>query len=206
MYIPKIFLEENEQKILAFVREYNFATLITAEKDFPTATHLPFIIEDQGEKIFLQAHLAKTNAHWKQFDKETLVIFQEPHAYISPLLYAEMPNVPTWNYVAVHAYGRATIFDEAENLALLEKQVEAFDNEYFLTSWQEISTDYKTNLAKGVVVFEIEVTDLQAKKKLNQNKTGQTAENIIEAFEKSNRENEKVIAEYMKDVHRKDND
>ncbi len=102
-------------------------------------------------------------------------------------------------------YGHARIFDEAENLALLEKQVEIFDEKYFQTDWQKISADYKNNLAKGVVAFEIEVTDLQAKKKLNQNKTGQSAENVIAAFEKSDRANEKQIAEYMEEVHRKDN-
>ncbi len=206
MYIPKLFLEENEEKILAFMREFNFATLVTAKNGFPTATHLPFIIEKREEKIILSAHLAKANAHWKHFDGEILVIFQEPHAYISPVLYGEMPNVPTWNYVAVHAYGRAKIFDETENLALLEKQIAVFDENYFQTDWQKISADYKKNLAKGVVAFEIEVTDLQAKKKLNQNKPGQAAENVIEAFENSDLENEKIIAEYMKEVHRKDDD
>lgn len=203
MYIPKFFLEENEEKILAFMRRFNFATLVSAENDFPTATHLPFIIEKRDEKIIISAHLAKANLHWKQFDKEILVIFAEPHAYISPLIYNEMPNVPTWNYIAVHAYGRAKIFDEAENLTLIEKQIEIYDPKYFETAWREIPSDYKTNLAKGVVAFEIEVTDLQAKKKLNQNKTGQTAENVIEKFEKSGDENEKLIAEYMKEVHRK---
>ncbi len=203
MYIPKFFLEEDEAKILAFMRDFNFATLVTSESDLPTATHLPFITEKRFEKIILSAHLAKANLHWKQFDKEILVIFQEPHAYISPLHYGEMPNVPTWNYIAVHAYGRAKIFDEASNLALIERQIEIFDPKYFETAWQEISKDYKVNLAKGVVAFQIEVTDLQAKKKLNQNKTGQTAENVIKAFEKSDRENEQVIAEYMKEVHRK---
>ena len=68
----------------------------------------------------------------------------------------------------------------------------------------KFQNDYKENLAKGVVAFEIEVTDLQAKKKLNQNKTGQSAENVIEAFEKSENKNERLIAEYMKEVHRKD--
>ena len=203
MYIPKFFLEDDEEKILAFMREYNFAALVTAENDFPAATHLPFIIEKRAEKIILSAHMAKANAHWKQLGRQILVIFQEPHAYISPLLYGETPNVPTWNYVAVHAYGHAKIFDETENLALLEKQIAVFDEKYFQTDWQEISVDYKKNLAKGVVAFEIEVADLQAKKKLNQNKTGQTAENVIAAFEKSDRENERLIAEYMKEVHRK---
>lgn len=203
MYIPKFFVEEDEEKILAFMREYNFAALVTAENDFPTATHLPFIIEKRGEKIILLAHLAKANLHWKQFDKEILVIFQEPHAYVSPLLYGEKNNVPTWNYVAVHAYGKAKLFETAEdNLAFLAKMVEAFDPNYFQSDWQEISDDYKIKLAAGVVAFEIEVVDLQGKKKLNQNKPGKSAENVIKAFEKSDKGNEKLIAEYMKEVHR----
>lgn len=204
MYIPKYFAETDEENLLAFMREFNFATVVTAENDFPTATHLPFIIEKRaGGKIILAAHLAKANSHWKQFEnKEVLVIFQEPHAYISPLLYGEKNNVPTWNYVAVHAYGKAETFKTAEeNLAFLTKMVEAFDPNYFQTDWQELSDEYKINLARCVVAFEIEVTDLQGKKKLNQNKPGKSAENVIEAFEKSDRENEKLIARYMKEVH-----
>lgn len=184
------------------MREFNFATLVTAENDLPFATHLPFIIEKRGEKIFLLAHLAKANPHWQQFEnKEVLVIFQEPHAYISPMLYEKVENVPTWNYIAVHAYGQAKIVNAENNLELLEKQVEAFDKKYFETNWQEISDEYKKNLAKGVVAFEIEVTDLQGKKKLNQNKTGKDAENVIKTLEKSDDENERIIAEYMKEVH-----
>ena len=185
------------------MREFNFATLVTAEKDFPTATHLPFIIEKRGETVVLSAHLARANLQWKQFEnKAALVIFQEPHAYVSPLLYGEKNNVPTWNYVAVHAYGKVETFKTAEeNLLFLAKMVEAFDPVYFQTDWREISEDYKINLARGVVAFEIEVTDLQGKKKLNQNKPGKTAENVIRAFEKSDRENEKLIANYMKEVH-----
>lgn len=203
MYIPKFFAETDEEKLLGFMREFNFAALVTAENDLPTATHLPFITEKRGEKIMLSAHLAKANLQWKQFEnKEALVIFQEPHAYVSPLLYGEKNNVPTWNYVAVHAYGKVRAFKTAEeNLAFLAKMVEAFDPRYFAGDWQEISDDYKINLARGVVAFEIEVTDLQGKKKLNQNKPGKSAENVIEAFEKSDRENEKLIARYMREVH-----
>jgi transcriptional regulator len=202
MYIPKIFAETDEEKLLAFMREFNFATLITAENDIPTATHLPFIIEKRDEKIYLLAHLAKANPHWQQFkNKEILVIFQAPHAYISPMLYEKLENVPTWNYVSIHAYGRAKSFPQVENLQLLEKQVALFDPQYFETNWQKISDEYKINLAKGVVAFEIKVIDLQGKKKLNQNKTGKDAQNVIEALEKSDNENEQLIAKYMKEVH-----
>ena len=180
MYIPKFFEETDQEKLLAFMREFNFATLITSENNFPTATHLPFIVEKRDGKIYLLAHLAKANLHWQQFENnEILVIFQEPHAYISPMLYEKLENVPTWNYIAVHAYGRAKLFPQVENLRLLEKQVAIFDQKYFQTNWQKISDEYKINLAKGVVAFEIEVRDLQGKKKLNQNKLGKDAQNVI---------------------------
>jgi transcriptional regulator len=201
MYTPPLFIEDDPSALLAFMREYNFAVLVTTENDRPEATHLPFIIEERGDKFILLAHMAKANPQWRQFsEKPVLVIFSEPHAYVSPLLYKEKQNVPTWNYVAVHAYGKVKAFEQEENLTLLEKQIQAFDPEYFNGNWPEIDGDYKTNLAKGIVAFEIEITDLQGKKKLNQNKPGEDAHRVIEAFEKGGA-GEQEIARYMKEVH-----
>lgn len=202
MYTPKFFEETDTAKLIAFMREYNFAVLVTVESDRPEGSHLPFIIEERGDRIFLLAHMAKANHQWKQFsDKDVLVIFSEPHAYVSPLLYKEKQNVPTWNYVAIHAYGKVSIIDAEENLSLLEKQIEIFDPAYFNGNWQEIDADYKTNLAKGIVAFEIEVKGLQGKKKLNQNKPGEDAHRVIEAFEKGSAD-EQEIARFMKEVHK----
>jgi transcriptional regulator len=201
MYTPKFFEETDTAKLLAFMREYNFAVLVTAEDGRPEGTHLPFIIEERGSELILLGHMANANPQWKQFsDKDVLVIFSEPHGYVSPLLYKEKQNVPTWNYVAVHAYGKIKVFETEDNLALLEKQLEAFDPEYFNGNWKEIDAEYKTNLAKGIVAFEIEVTDLQGKKKLNQNKPGEDARRVIEAFEKGTT-GEQEIARYMKEIH-----
>jgi len=205
MYIPKFFAEFDEESLLAFMREFNFAALVTAENDLPEATHLPFIIEKRGDKIVLLAHMAKANLHWKQFaGREILVIFQEPHAYVSPLLYAEKLNVPTWNYVAIHAYGKAKIFETAEeNLLLLEKMIAVFDENYFKTNWREIPDEYKLSRAKAIVAFEIEVEDLQGKKKLNQNKDEEDGRRVIEAFEKSENRGEQQIARFMKEIYDK---
>jgi transcriptional regulator len=205
MYIPHFFAETDEESLLAFMREFNFATLVTSENDLPEATHLPFIIEKRAEKIILSAHMAKANLHWKHFaDKEILVIFQEPHAYVSPLLYAEKLNVPTWNYVAIHAYGKAKIFETAEeNLVLLEKMIAEFDLEFFQTNWREIPDEYKLSRAKAIVAFEIEVTDLQGKKKLNQNKGEEDGKRVIEAFESGSNKNEQQIARFMKEIYEK---
>lgn len=203
MYIPHFFAETDKESLLAFMREFNFATLVTSEKNFPTATHLPFIIEKRGEKIVLSAHMAKANLQWQEFaGKDILVIFQEPEAYVSPLLYAEKVAVPTWNYVAIHAYGKAKIFESAEeNLSLLEKMIAEFDPDYLNTNWREISDEYKLSRAGAIVAFEIEVEDLQGKKKLNQNKDEENGRRVIEAFEKSENRGERQIARFMKEIY-----
>jgi transcriptional regulator len=206
MYIPKFFAETDVESLLAFMREFNFATLVSAENNYPTATHLPFIVEQRDDKLILSAHMAKANLQWKEFggngERDVLVIFHEPHAYISPLLYNDKLNVPTWNYVAVHAYGKVKLFETVEeNIALLEKLMTIFDPKYLETNWQEIPYEYKASRAQAIVAFEIEVTDLQGKKKLNQNKGAEDAENVIAALEKSDNKNEQQIARFMKEIY-----
>jgi transcriptional regulator len=202
MYTPPVFIEDDPDNLLTFMRRYNFATLVTSENGPPEATHLPFIIERRGDKFILLAHMARANPQWRQFtEKEVVVIFSGPHAYVSPLLYKDKENVPTWNYVAVHAYGTVKTFETVdENLTLLEKMMAEFDPAYFKGNWREIPEEYKTKLAGAIVAFEIEVTDLQGKKKLNQNKPGEDALRVIEAFEKGSA-GEQEIARYMKEVH-----
>src|ERR1044072_541353 len=166
MYIPKFFAETDVENLLAFMREFNFATLVSAENNYPTATHLPFVSEQRDGPLIRSAHMAKANLQWKEFGgndgRDVLVIFHEPHAYISPLLYKDKLNVPTWNYVAVHAYGKVKLFETVEeNIALLEKLMAVVDPKYFETNWQEIPYEYKAARAQAIVAFEIEVTDLQ---------------------------------------------
>jgi transcriptional regulator len=205
MYIPKYFAETDEESLLGFMREFNFAALVSAVRDLPTATHLPFIIEKREDRLILSAHMAKANPQWKDFgENRVLVIFQEPHAYVSPMLYTDKLNVPTWNYVAVHAYGKVKVFETVEeNIALLEKMIAAFDTKYLETNWREIPYEYKVSRARAIVAFEIEVTDLQGKKKLNQNKGIEDAENVIAAFEQSENPNERQIARFMKEIYDK---
>lgn len=115
MYIPNHFKQEDNDKTMEFMQTYNFALLISVDNELPIATHLPFVVEVQGNSMVLFSHLSKTNPQWKSFaDKEVLVVFSEPHAYISPTLYTHEKNVPTWNYIAVHAYGKIQIANSNE--------------------------------------------------------------------------------------------
>lgn len=172
MYTPKHFEQNNKAKTIAFMQTYNFAIIVSVKDGLPLATHLPFVIEERENGLVLISHMSKANNQWKTFnEKDVLVIFSEPHAYISPSLYEKQQNVPTWNYVAVHAYGKLKFFEsDEEKLHILKMQMQSFEPAY-LEQFKTLDQKYIDGLLKGIVAFEITVTDLQSKAKLNQNKS-----------------------------------
>ena len=198
MYIPKINLETNRDEIIAFMKHFSFATIITAKDNFPTATHLPFIVAVKDDKVILTSHFAKANEHWKEIENnKVLVIFSEPHAYISPKNYDKELNVPTWNYISVHAYGQGKIITETgKTFEVLESTINNYEVSY-KQQWDNFPNEYKMKMLAGIVAFEILVTELQAKKKLSQNRTDAEQQKIIASLSKSNDSNEQLIAEYM---------
>lgn len=200
MYMPKHFKGESESGAIAFMLRYNFATLVCNGHQIPQATHLPFVVEQSETSILLTSHLAKANPQWKQFaNQEALVIFAEPHAYISPTHYDKKQNVPTWNYVAVHAIGSVKIIDEkAALIELMEKSIEHFEARY-KTQWHQLSDRYKSNLLAEVVGLEILVTDLEFKEKLSQNKRQTEQQKIIQSLTESDLSTENAIGNYMRD-------
>ena len=199
MYTPSFNSLTDRKEIIAFMQRYSFATIVTVIDDLPFASHLPFLVREVNDKVTLWSHFAKANPQSRAaFDKSSLVIFTEPHAYISPSNYETETVVPTWNYIAVHAYGKATVLDNVEQKAeLLKHTIETFEAGYY-QQWQSLPDDYKTRMMNGIVAFEIEVTDLQAKQKLSQNRSEQEKENIIHSLEQSADTNEREIAAYMK--------
>lgn len=198
MYTPKHFQLTNEQEAISFMQRYSFATIVTATDNVPFATHLPFLVSKRDDKIILSSHFAKANPQAAEIiGKEILVIFTEPHAYISPKHYEKETNVPTWNYIAVHAYGKATFLPEGEQTAdLLVQMISNYEADY-LTQWNSLSDEYKQRMMKGIVAFEIIVDDLQGKQKLSQNRTVTERESIINALGKSTDTTEAEIAKYM---------
>jgi transcriptional regulator len=198
MYIPKHFQLSDEQEAISFMQRYSFATIVTATDNVPFATHIPFLVSKRDDKIVLSSHFARANPQAAEIiGKEILVIFTEPHAYISPKHYEKETNVPTWNYIAVHAYGKATILSEDEQTAnLLAQMISNYEADY-LTQWNNLPDEYKQRMMKGIVAFEVVVDDLQGKQKLSQNRTEVERENIIEALDKSTDTTEAEIAKYM---------
>lgn len=198
MYIPKINSAANKEEIVAFMQQFSFAAIITAKNGLPVATHLPFVVTNKEDNIILTAHFAKANEHWQDIEQnKVLVIFSEPHAYISTNNYEKELDVPTWNYISVHAYGQGKLItNTAEVMKVLETTINNYETAY-QQQWNNFPEDYKLKMINGIVAFEITVTDLQAKKKLSQNRTATEKQKIIEQLSKSNDTNEKLIAHYM---------
>ena len=205
MYTPARHKESDPKALLEFMKKYSFATMVTAGNGKPIATHVPFVIEEHEEKILLLTHIARANDQWKDFENQAvLVIFQEPHAYVSAKFYNNKEDVPTWNYAAVHAYGTAKIIssrDEVEKL--FYKTFEFYDSSFTQQYNRDLSDDYKIKLINRIVACEIEVTELEGKKKLSQNYSIEEVQRIIDELEKSPDSQVKSTAEMMKEELKK---
>lgn len=199
MYIPSSNLMADVEEAVDFIKLYSFGTLVSAHNNIPTATHLPFFVAYEKGKLLLKSHFAKANPQWKNIkDTTILAIFSEPHAYISPRHYEKKESVPTWNYLSVHVYGQMHLLtDEREAMSVLEETIDYYEPNY-QAQWQTLSESFKHNMVKGIVAFEIEVTDIQGKKKLSQNKTSAEQASIISELSKSQHGSEQSLAAYMK--------
>jgi transcriptional regulator len=187
LYIPEFNRVEDRSVALAFMRSNPFAILISDAEGSPFATHLPFLVDEVGDQIVLRGHMAKANTHWKsmQQEKESLVIFHGPHAYISPSLYEGRENVPTWNYGAVHVYGNAILFfDDAHLNETLHAMIHTFEASY-MAQWTSLREEYRSRMLKHIVGFEIKVKKLEAKFKLSQNRTKTEQAQVIKSLQQS---------------------
>lgn len=203
MYIPNGFQFDNDDEKVAFMKQYSFATIITTKDNFPIATQLPFLVEKNSDKLVLSSHFALANEQAKIITENiSLVIFTEPHAYISPKHYEKRESVPTWDYIAVHAYGKAKILDdETSKLKILERMIHFYEKDY-LQQWDGLTEKFRTGMMRGIVAFELEVSDLQGQKKLSQNKTVAERDRIIEQLENGGNTVEKDLAKYIREENK----
>jgi transcriptional regulator len=186
VYIPEFNRIEDRDTSLAFLRAHPFAVLISSMDGLPFATHVPLAVTERSGQIVLRGHVAKANPHWKSFqqEQESLVIFQGPHAYISPALYEIRESVPTWNYAAVHVYGRVSLVDEKQAREILEALIAEFDSSY-AAHWASLSEEYRSRMLRHIVAFEMLASRLETKFKLSQNRTRAEQANIVQALTNS---------------------
>jgi transcriptional regulator len=185
VYIPEHFRVRERATAVAFMRANPFAILVSSTDDGPFATHLPLVIRESGEQVVIRGHVAKANPHWRYLEREpeSLIIFHGPHAYVSPANYNTREVVPTWNYGAVHVYGNARTFSEpAALLGVLHELIPMFEAQY-AEQWASLSQPYRERMLSHIVGFEIEVSKIEAKFKLSQNRTKEEQENVIASLE-----------------------
>jgi transcriptional regulator len=184
MYVPRHFASGERAELHALMREFGFAVIVTGDGGRPYASHLPFALEVGADgRETLYGHVARANPHWRAFDgaREALVVFQGAHAYVSPSWYETRLSVPTWNYEAVHAYGRPLAFDgEEPTLAVLKRLVALYESEA-TGPWrmESLPDDYLRTQLKGIVAFEMPVERLEGKLKMSQNKSAADRAGVI---------------------------
>ena len=150
MYIPAAFRESNTARLHEFMREHSFALLTSHSACGLVASHLPLLVDaTRGSLGTLAGHFAKANEQVADAGAESLAVFSGPHAYISPTWYQTPNTVPTWNYVAVHAYGVLRLIeDKAHTAHRLEQMIEK-------SAVDKSKTNWRTTLKKpDVVAFE----------------------------------------------------
>jgi transcriptional regulator len=195
MYSPPYNQIENHAEILEFMRANNFALLVTGTGGTLHGSHLPVLVNEHDGKISLDMHMARNNAQWKEFfDDEVMVVFFGPHAYVSPRWYEEKERVPTWNYAAVHAYGVPKVLDDPKAKHANQRRLVATMDAPWLATFDALRPEYVKMMLEGIVNFEIEVTRLETRWKLSQNRSRREQELIAAELEKSADSSERALA------------
>ncbi|HCR54162.1 MAG TPA: protease [Cytophagales bacterium] len=198
MYIAKYNRNENREEQLDFIRKNSFGVLINEVNGRPWATHIPFTLNREGSK--LTSHMSRGNQQWRHFtsDKEVMIIFSGPHSYVSSSWYNH-ENVPTWNYIAIHVYGKIKIIEGDELKASLKELTNHYEADSINpVSVEKLTPSYLEREIRGIVAFEIDITNIEAAYKLSQNREKEDYENIISELNKKEDVGAKAIAHEMK--------
>ncbi len=173
MYLPPQFNSDDRAHALALMRAHPLASLISLDGEgWPFVTHLPLHVQERGEALVLLGHVAKPNPHWRflQERPQAVVTFLGPHGYMSPSVYPDRMRVPTWNYLAVHCRVNARLLAEDASKNQLLKLLISDHEPAYAEQWRSLGEEYQRKMLAGIVAFELEVTQLQCKLKLNQHR------------------------------------
>ena len=199
MYTPPHNRQDDPEAVLAFMREFPFAALVTSGQSGLIATHIPLTVEQSGDSYRISGHLAQGNPQARELasGSEAMAIFSAPHGYVSPSNYDPGKSVPTWNYVAVHAYGApAVIDDRGGKLAVLAASISMHDPGY-QAELDALPTEYVDAKLKGIVAFEIAVSRVDARWKLSQDRKPVERERVSLALKLSGDPSAHRLALYM---------
>ncbi len=203
VYLPPAFTEARPEVLIAHIERYDFGLLMSHGADGLIASHIPFLIDREGDKLHLHGHLARPNPQVRHLaeDGEALAIFHGPHAYISPSWYATGPSVPTWNYVDVHAYGNVRLVEDADWLLQLLRRLSERHEARNPIPWrmQDLPETYLQWMLRGIIGLEIAVTRLEGKYKLSQNRPAADRPGVTTALERQSDADSLAVARLMRE-------
>ncbi len=182
MWIPNDFHVDDRDELTAFMKAHSFAALVSTVEGGLFASHLPFMVERRGDDLMLLAHMARANPQWRELEgQESLVVFNGPHAYISPDWYESRANVPTWDYMAVHALGSARILRGEADARNAVARLSEINEASFPKAWSldEMPEERVRTMLRAIVPFEIRVQRLYGKYKLSQNRTPADRKGVV---------------------------
>ncbi len=205
MYVPRFFETKDWPETARFIKENPLASLVSRGNEYPVATHCPLELEENahGETV-LSGHVAKANAQWKLFESqpEVLAIFLSPvQHYISSSWYNH-PNVPTWNYMSVHVYGRLRVVEGERLRNSLEKMTRLHERVSSHPLTQGVLQSEIEKQIGGIVGFEIDIEKVEASWKMSQNRDDEDYRNIIAELEKLENYNAKMVAAKMSQIRK----
>ncbi|MGG1660042.1 FMN-binding negative transcriptional regulator [Brevibacillus sp. NRS-1366] len=187
MYVPRYYAVTEKEEMVAFMQNYPFGLIITSNEGQPVATHIPLEVEIRGEDLYLTGHIASVNPQSEllgQRDCSVLAVFHGAHTYISSSWYGH-PNVPTWNYTAVHAYGQASLISSPDQARKLMKDLmqKYEQGQQKPTAWDSVPEKMMQGMLKEITCFEIKVERMEATYKLSQNRNTKDFEAIVDKLD-----------------------
>lgn len=202
MYVPKKHRPDTFENVFEFIQKYSFGILISQIENNLQAVHIPFLIKKSGEQIILTGHVAKANPLTNAIvdQQDVMLIFSEPHSYVSSSWYDHV-NVPTWNYIAVHVYGKIQVMEGDELKEELKKMVDLYEegrpNRFHL---EDMPEDMLQAHIKGITAFKVTSTKIEANYKLSQNRNDKNYTEVIRQLNTSSNPLDQEIADQMKQI------
>jgi len=208
MYVPASFAVSDEKTLESFIERYDFATLTSSSSTGLVASHIPIMLRRSAGKLVLIGHVARANNQWRQFDGnvEALAVFHGPHAYVSPAWYATSPAVPTWNYAAVHVYGKPRAREEGDFTAAALRDLVARYEGTRANPWrmEALAGDFFEKLAKAIVAFEMPIDRIDGKFKLGQNRSQDDRVGMLKGLDAEKSPDAEALAAFIRETLKSD--
>jgi transcriptional regulator len=211
LYLPEYFKVNDVQTLHATIRKITFGTLVTQGSAGMEASHVPMLLDPEpGPNGTLHGHIARANPQWERFvaGSEALAMFVGPQGYITPSWYATKRAtgkvVPTWNYVAIHAYGRPTFFDDSERLRMLVTRLTQTQETPRAAPWavSDAPASFIDAMLRAIVGFELPIERLEGKWKMSQNRPEEDRQGVLEGLAREGGAREAAIAETIRAANR----